>query len=78
MKRERTGEIFYNYRQHISNVVSAIALPFELTTFQKAALQNAFANLPKKLKEKAERYYLINLISFEPEQAEKYLVKMQW
>ena len=46
------------------------------SALDKAALQNAFANLPKKLKEKAERYYLINLISFEPEQAEKYLVKM--
>ena len=44
MKRERTGEIFYNYRQHISNVVSAIAIPFNLTQFQKAALQNAITN----------------------------------
>lgn len=40
------------------------------------ALNSAYGNLPKKLKEKAEFHYLINLASFAPEQTDKSLLKL--
>ena len=40
------------------------------------ALNSAYGNLPKKLKEKAEFHYLTNLASFSPEQTDKCLLKL--
>ena len=40
------------------------------------ALNSAFSNLPKKLKEKAEFHYLANLASLAPEQTDKSLLKL--